>query len=177
MAISSRLSCRSSMSVSLGICASILAWKIISALIGALLTWLSMSTTLIRRSARAWDTSFTMPRRSGPITVRVISLQSPWLTAAPVGVTRTLRPLDDETILGSVAKTRRAVVVDEGWRSLSLSAEISARIMDQAFWSLDAPVERVCTAEVPIPYPEHLEQAALPQVPAIVGAAKKTLAR
>ena len=88
---------------------------------------------------------------------------------------RTLRPLDDETILGSVAKTRRAVVVDEGWRSLSLSAEISARIMDRAFWSLDAPVERVCTAEVPIPYPEHLEQAALPQVPAIVAAAKKTL--
>ncbi len=97
--------------------------------------------------------------------------------AAEVIDLRTLRPLDDETILGSVARTRRAVIVDEGWRSLSLSAEISARIMDQAFWSLDAPVERVCTAEVPIPYPEHLEQAALPQVPAIVAAAKKTLAR
>ncbi len=90
---------------------------------------------------------------------------------------RTLRPLDNETILGSVTKTRRAVVIDEGWRSLSLSAEISARIMDHAFWSLDAPVERVCTAEVPIPYPEHLEQAALPQAPAIVAAAKKSLAR
>ena len=97
--------------------------------------------------------------------------------AAEVIDLRTLRPLDDDTILASVGKTRRAVIIDEGWRSLSLSAEISARIMDRAFWSLDAPVERVCTAEVPIPYPEHLEQAALPQTPAIVAAAKKTLAR
>ncbi len=85
---------------------------------------------------------------------------------------RTLRPLDDETICASVAKTRRAVIVDEGWCSGSLAAEISARIMEKVFWSLDAPVARVCSAEVPIPYPEHLEQAALPQVPAIVAAAK-----
>jgi len=90
---------------------------------------------------------------------------------------RSLRPLDDETIMASVAKTRRAVVVDEGWRSGSLAAEISARIMEQAFWSLDAPVGRVCSAEVPIPYPHHLEQAAIPQVPAIVAAAKATMGR
>ena len=89
---------------------------------------------------------------------------------------RTLRPLDDETILTSVRKTRRAVIVDEGWRTGSLSAEISARIMEQALWSLDAPVARVCSAEVPIPYPRHLEDAALPNVPTIVAAVRGTLA-
>jgi pyruvate dehydrogenase E1 component beta subunit/2-oxoisovalerate dehydrogenase E1 component len=88
---------------------------------------------------------------------------------------RVLRPLDAETVLNSVAKTRRAVIVDEGWRSGSLSAEISARIMEGAFWELDAPVGRICSAEVPIPYPHHLEEAALPQPAAIVAAAKATL--
>jgi 2-oxoisovalerate dehydrogenase E1 component len=88
---------------------------------------------------------------------------------------RVLRPLDHETVLASVRKTRRAVIVDEGWRSGSLSAEISARIMEGAFWELDAPVGRVCSAEVPIPYPHHLEEAALPQPEAIIAAAKATL--
>jgi 2-oxoisovalerate dehydrogenase E1 component len=88
---------------------------------------------------------------------------------------RVLRPLDGETLLASVRKTRRAVIVDEGWRSSSLSAEISARIMEGAFWELDAPVGRVCSAEVPIPYPHHLEEAALPQPPAIIAAAKAVL--
>ena len=90
---------------------------------------------------------------------------------------RVLRPLDDQTILASLARTRRAVVIDEGWRSGSLAAEISARIMEGAFWSLDAPVGRVCAAEVPIPYPKHLEDAAIPQVAGIVAAAKAALAR
>jgi pyruvate/2-oxoglutarate/acetoin dehydrogenase E1 component len=81
---------------------------------------------------------------------------------------RTLRPLDDATYITSVAKTHRAVIVDEGWRSGSISAEISARIMEQAFYDLDAPVERVCSAEVPMPYAAHLEQAALPQPKDIV---------
>jgi 2-oxoisovalerate dehydrogenase E1 component len=81
---------------------------------------------------------------------------------------RTLRPLDQETIVDSVRRTRRAVVVDEGWRTGSLSAEIAARIQEACFWSLDAPVARVCSAEVPVPYPKHLEQAALPQVAGIV---------
>lgn len=90
---------------------------------------------------------------------------------------RVLRPLDTETILASVRRTRRAVVVDEGWRSGSLSAEVSARIMEGAFWELDAPVERVCSAEVPIPYPHHLEEAALPQPASIVAAAKATMGR
>jgi pyruvate/2-oxoglutarate/acetoin dehydrogenase E1 component len=85
---------------------------------------------------------------------------------------RTLRPLDTETILESVCRTRRAVIIDEGWRSGSLSAEISARIMEEAFYELDAPVARVCSAEVPLPYPAHLEQAALPQIDDIVAAAR-----
>ena len=88
---------------------------------------------------------------------------------------RVLRPLDADAVLASVRKTRRAVIVDEGWRSGSLSAEISARIMEGAFWELDAPVGRVCSAEVPIPYPHHLEEAALPQPEAIIAAAKATL--
>ena len=97
--------------------------------------------------------------------------------AAEVIDLRSLRPLDDATVMASVSKTHRAVIVDEGWRSGSLAAEVSARIMEQAFWELDAPVGRVCSAEVPIPYPKHLEDAALPQVPAIVAAARATLAR
>jgi pyruvate/2-oxoglutarate/acetoin dehydrogenase E1 component len=90
---------------------------------------------------------------------------------------RTLRPLDDATILGSVAKTHRAVVVDEGWKSVGLSAEIVARILEGAFYDLDAPPARVCTREVPIPYAKHMEEAALPQVPGIVAAAKKVMGR
>jgi len=82
---------------------------------------------------------------------------------------RVLRPLDDATIIASVARTHRAVVIDEGWRSGSLAAEVSARIMEQAFYELDAPVARVCSAEVPMPYPHHLEQAALPQSATVVG--------
>jgi len=88
---------------------------------------------------------------------------------------RTLRPLDDATILASVRRTHRAVIADEGWRSGSLSAEISARITEQAFYDLDAPVERVCTAEVPIPYAWQLEEAALPQAATIAEAARKAV--
>ncbi len=83
---------------------------------------------------------------------------------------RTLRPLDTARILESVSHTHHAVVIDEGWRTGSLAAEISAQIMEGAFDALDAPVARVCSAEVPIPYAKHLEDAALPQVPAIVSA-------
>jgi pyruvate dehydrogenase E1 component beta subunit len=83
---------------------------------------------------------------------------------------RTLRPLDDETILGSVARTHRAVVVDEGWRTGGLSAEVAARIAEACFWDLDAPVGRVCGAEVPVPYARQMEEAALPQVDGIVTA-------
>ena len=88
---------------------------------------------------------------------------------------RTLRPLDTAAIIESVRKTHRAVIVDEGWRSGSLSAEISARITEGAFYELDAPVARVCSVEVPMPYPRHLEEAALPQAEAIVAAARATV--
>ena len=88
---------------------------------------------------------------------------------------RSLRPLDMPTILASVRKTHRAVVVDEGWRSGSISAEIITRLVEEAFYDLDAPLARVCTAEVPIPYPKHLEEAALPQPPAIVAAARQAV--
>lgn len=88
---------------------------------------------------------------------------------------RCLRPLDKDTILTSVKKTHRAVVIDEGWHTGSLAGEISAIIMEQGFWDLDASVKRVCSADVPIPYAQHLEQAALPQVEDIVAAAQAVL--
>jgi len=88
---------------------------------------------------------------------------------------RVLRPLDMAPVLESIRKTRRAVVVDEGWKSGSLAAEVVARIMEQAFYELDAPVARVCREEVPIPYPRHLEEAALPQPEKIVAAVKGLL--
>jgi pyruvate dehydrogenase E1 component beta subunit len=84
---------------------------------------------------------------------------------------RTLRPLDTATIVDSVTRTHRALIIDEGWKSGSISAEIIARIMENAFYELDAPVARLCSIEVPMPYPKHLEDAAIPQVPAIVAAA------
>ncbi|GGB91239.1 TPP-dependent acetoin dehydrogenase complex, E1 protein subunit beta [Marinobacterium zhoushanense] len=88
---------------------------------------------------------------------------------------RTLRPLDDASIMATVTKTRRVVIVDEGWRSGGISAEITARIHEQAFYELDVPVQRVCTAEVPIPYAKQLEEAALPQVSDIVAAAQRVV--
>lgn len=81
---------------------------------------------------------------------------------------RTLRPLDTETFVNSVRRTHRAIIIDEGWRTGSISAEVSARIMENAFYDLDAPVERICSAEVPMPYAKHLEEAALPQPETIV---------
>ncbi|MCL6735163.1 alpha-ketoacid dehydrogenase subunit beta [Streptomyces neyagawaensis] len=88
---------------------------------------------------------------------------------------RTLRPLDDATISASVARTHRAVVVDEAWRTGSIAAEVSARIAEEYFYELDAPVERVCSAEVPMPYARRLEEAALPQVADIVAAAHRAV--
>ena len=86
---------------------------------------------------------------------------------------RILRPLDTATILDSVRRTHRAVIVDEGWRTGSFAAEVSARIMEHAFDELDAPVWRVCSEEAPMPYPKHLEDAALPQVDKIVQAVRE----
>jgi pyruvate dehydrogenase E1 component beta subunit len=89
---------------------------------------------------------------------------------------RCLRPLDTDALVTTASRTHRVVVVDEGWRSGSLAAEIAARVMDQAFYELDAPVGRVCSAEVPVPYAKHLEEAALPQVESIVEAAREAVA-
>lgn len=88
---------------------------------------------------------------------------------------RVLRPLDTSTILASVAKTHRAVIVDEAWRTGSFAAEISAQIMESGFYDLDGPVARVCSAEVPIPYPKHLEDAALPHVASIMKAVQEMI--
>ncbi len=88
---------------------------------------------------------------------------------------RALRPLDNELIFTSVAKTHHALIVDEGWRSGGISAEIATRIMEGVFYELDAPVARVCGEEVPMPYPKHLEDAALPQPDTIVSTAKNIL--
>jgi pyruvate dehydrogenase E1 component beta subunit len=90
---------------------------------------------------------------------------------------RVLRPLDGEAIVATAQRTRRVVVVDEGWRSGGISAEISARLMEGAFYDLDVPVARVCAAEVPIPYAKHMEEAALPQVGTIVRAATEVVQR
>ncbi|TPV94954.1 MAG: alpha-ketoacid dehydrogenase subunit beta [Myxococcales bacterium FL481] len=90
---------------------------------------------------------------------------------------RSLRPLDEATILASVRRTHRALIVDEGWRSGGISAEVCARIAEQAFFDLDAPLARVCGAEVPIPYPKHLEDASVPQVPQIVQTARDMVRR
>lgn len=88
---------------------------------------------------------------------------------------RSLRPLDDETIMTSVKKTHRVMIVDEGWKSGSISAEIIARINEQAFYELDAPMGRVCTVEVPIPYARHMEEAALPNPEKIVALAHRLM--
>lgn len=88
---------------------------------------------------------------------------------------RVLRPLDSTTVIASVSRTHRCLIVDEGWRSGSISAEIAARLADEALYELDAPVRRVCSAEVPVPYAAHMETAALPQVADIVAAARALL--
>ena len=88
---------------------------------------------------------------------------------------RTLRPLDMDTVVASIAKTHRAVVIDEMWKTGSFAGEVMARIMELAFDELDAPVARVCSREVPMPYAKHMEEAALPQVERIVAAAKGLL--
>lgn len=85
---------------------------------------------------------------------------------------RVLRPLDMATVVASVVRTHRCVIVDEGWKSGSVSAEIAARLAEDALYELDAPVLRVCSREVPVPYAAHLEEAALPQVGDIVAAAR-----
>jgi len=88
---------------------------------------------------------------------------------------RVLRPLDEKTIVESVSKTHRALIVEEAWKSVSISSEVSARIMENCFYELDTPVQRLCGIEVPIPYPKHLEDASIPQKNQIIDTIKKIL--
>ncbi|MDX1621992.1 MAG: alpha-ketoacid dehydrogenase subunit beta [Nitriliruptorales bacterium] len=88
---------------------------------------------------------------------------------------RILRPLDEQAIIDSVARTHRLVVAEEAWRSGGVAAEVAARVAEQAFWELDAPIERIAGAEVPTPYAAHLEQAAIPQVDDIVAAVERVV--
>ena len=160
----------------------------------------SPDPVLIFENQTLYNMEGTLPDDAGPVEITRARIQRPgrdltiltysaslWksLTAADTlaaeGIEaevidlRTLRPLDDATIIESVARTHRALIVDEGWRSGGISAEISARIMEQAFYELERPVARVCTAEVPLPYAKHLEQAALPQPETIAAAARQLL--
>jgi pyruvate/2-oxoglutarate/acetoin dehydrogenase E1 component len=90
---------------------------------------------------------------------------------------RSLRPLDDATVLASVARTHRAVVIEEAWRTVGLGAEVAARITEEAFYDLDAPVGRIGCAEIPLPYAKHLEDAAIPQVEPIVAEVRRVMHR
>jgi len=90
---------------------------------------------------------------------------------------RVLRPLDDATVMRSVARTRRAIIVEEAWRSGGFAAEVSARITEQVFFELDAPVQRICGEEVPMPYARQLEEAAMPSVARIVAAARALIGK
>ncbi|HSQ28940.1 MAG TPA: alpha-ketoacid dehydrogenase subunit beta [Gemmatimonadaceae bacterium] len=132
-----------------------------------------------RAAVRRAGTDVTLITFGGmlPATLAVAEQLSGDGVSAEVIDLRTLRPLDDATILASVRKTHRAVIVDEAWRTGSLSAEISARIMEGAFFDLDGPVGRVCGAEVPMPYARHMEEAALPQVATIAQAAHALVGR
>jgi pyruvate dehydrogenase E1 component beta subunit len=88
---------------------------------------------------------------------------------------RTLRPLDSATILESVGRTGRLLVVEDGWRTGGIGAEVAATVSEEAFWDLDAPVQRLGTAEVPIPYAQHMEAAALVGVDDVVAAVQRTV--
>jgi pyruvate/2-oxoglutarate/acetoin dehydrogenase E1 component len=128
---------------------------------------------LVRRDGR--DLTIVTYGGSLPKALAAADLLAAAGIAAEVIDLRSLRPLDTGTILASVARTHRALVVDEGWRTGSFAAEVSARIMEDGFYDLDGPVRRLCSAEVPIPYPKHLEDAALPQPATIAAAARAML--
>lgn len=136
---------------------------------------LAWPTTLVRRPGR----DLTLVTYGGSLHKALQAAETLATEGIEVEVLdlRSLRPLDMPTILQSVAKTRRAMIVDEGWHTCSLAAEIIARIAEEAFYELDAPPARVCSAEVPVPYPKHLEDAALPNVERIIAKTKEVLGR
>ena len=125
-----------------------------------------ISSACVRRAGS--DVSLITFGGSLPKTLQAADALASLGISAEVVDLRVLRPLDDATVMASVRKCRRAVVVAEGWRSGSLAAEVMARISEQAFYDLDAPLARVCSEEVPIPYAQHMEEAALPQASKII---------
>jgi len=158
----------------------------------------SPDPVLIFENQTLYNLEGTLPESAGPVDILRASIKRPGrdLTLLTYGASlwkslaaatelaaegietevidlRSLRPLDEPTLLESVHRTHRALIVDEGWRSGGLSAELSARLMENAFYSLDRPVARLCAAEVPIPYAKHLEHAALPQIETIAAAARQ----
>ena len=134
-----------------------------------------ISRAAVRRAGR--DLTLVTYGGSLPRTLEAARLLADEGIDAEVIDLRVLRPLDSATVLSSVRRTRRVLVVDEAWRSGSLAAEVLARVAEEAFFELDAPPARVCGAEVPVPYAKHLEDAALPLPPRIVAAARALLGR
>ena len=133
-----------------------------------------MERALVRRPGR--DVTLITYSGSLPVALAAADALSGDGIDAEVLDLRCLRPLDVEAILASVRTTHRAVVIDEGWRTAGLSGELSATVTEGAFFELDAPVARVCSAEVPIPYAKQMEDAALPSVDRVVTAAHRTAA-
>jgi pyruvate dehydrogenase E1 component beta subunit len=133
---------------------------------------------LDRAAVRRAGTDLTLVAYGGSLAPALIAaerLAADGVSAEVIDL-RTLRPLDEQALLDSVGRTHRLVVVDNAWRTGSLSAEIAARVAEHALYELDAPIERVCGREVPVPYPRHLEEAALPQPDDVVAAARRAVA-
>jgi pyruvate dehydrogenase E1 component beta subunit len=145
--------------------------------VGGLLPEPPSSTPLNGARVRRSGTDLTLVTSGGCVALCLAAAEQLGVDgiSAEVIDLRSLRPLDDVTVFASVGRTHRAVVVDEGWRSVGLSAEVAARIAEDCFYDLDAPVGRVASLEVPIPYPRHLEQAALPSVERVVAAARRAV--
>ncbi|MFF0455787.1 alpha-ketoacid dehydrogenase subunit beta [Nocardia africana] len=110
-----------------------------------------------------------------PVALAAADLAATEGIAVEVVDLRSLRPLDEATVLDSVRRTHRLVIVDEAWRSVSIAAEIAARAAEYAYYDLDAPIGRVCGAEVPIPYARQLEDAALPDPSGVLAAIRKAV--
>ncbi|MFG3521824.1 pyruvate dehydrogenase [Nocardia sp. 852002-20019_SCH5090214] len=110
-----------------------------------------------------------------PVALAAADLAATEGIAVDVVDLRSLRPLDEATVLDSVRRTHRLVIVDEAWRSVSIAAEIAARAAEYAYYDLDAPIGRVCGAEVPIPYARQLEDAALPDPSGVLAAIRKAV--
>ena len=136
-------------------------------------TAVDLDKAAVRRPGR--DVTIVTYGGSLPKALDAVSVLDADGVSAEVVDLRVLRPIDWATVLASVAHTHRLVVVDEGWRTLSIAGEISAQVAEEAFYDLDAPVQRVCSVEVPMPYAAHMEHAALPSVERIVEAAETVI--